>query len=741
MEADYKACLEQFKLISENVTRNESDYEVERDLNRRIRNKGLYDRLIWFLQAHCLTFKLQSDFNTSNNKFNKLANGKSTETRTNNEIKFIDDVYNRCYIWYYNMMKLYGDYPHYGGCPLRVYILNLINFTCIAVHVIHSNNLTTFSRLLARYTPYVKSNASTSSHHCVQPQDVYYRDLTETYRRIGENETIIINDKNHIPQLEAAFDHLTSSISSIAIIHSGLYGYYNQLQLLVLFGVVMASFLSWTKRLLYVDSISFRFDPVGERRRIICNLNKLISNIAESHLIVLNNMTCGRKEEKFSTKSLKFREQSKSWTCKEKPLVDCCHETRLKILKQSSSICFCSKTYWDNIYFLELISDRNLAKCVRPNNLNAKFYDEQVAQQRSIVIYYSLICLYLSYYLVDNVLFSELEARISNRKLILNCKLFHQNATIVNDTYRMWREEITQQMLDVYNPTNGTSTSANLPLNKWANELFFELYSVMTPNAIKGFFIVIIAGTYVCLWVFFMILFFLDGVSYHNQWLNQLNRQFADSIEMLDIIHQLTELSKKQCEIQQHNHSSIKYPVRASYFNDRNNEHRKQIHRALIITYLNLELFKTSSKTFKRLCTFFLRFLLISAFCNSILCYYWIGSELRRSVSQRITVIWTMNICFTLSLNYYVRLSASLFQHLCKVYRKIDSLLAKMTLNSMQLDPICELWRGQSMKEADIAHIHCVQIYGLEATMSTLIGIDSYAFALSLFFAASSGFI
>lgn len=755
-EDNFSFLLYQFELIVKNMTQTEPDRIAERDLKRIFEKKSLLDKYNSFMESHTQTFRLESNIDTTFKRIDdceKLVAKKrpSLDSQMNfnsaisqqQQQKHLVNSDKRCYLWYYNIFKLNGHLPHYLYCPMKVYVWIILNFCSIMVYLHDSMILTNFLKFTSRYVTYVEPSAWKSAENCVRKEDIHYRDS----KRYQQHEMINFNDTNHniidvethIIGLEKAYDYITSNLGSVVLAHGGLYAYYCQMLLIISIICNVNGMFSWNNEsLLYLDSFSFRKNPIAERKRVIKNLQLIVLNMIQTCVISMQTI----KEDLFVRSKLQKMEMSNQLEnlpnikprishSKRRDNSECCRSRYL-----NGSLCYCSILYFEYDYFLNMISDKDLIQSIRPINLNAKFYEKQSILRKYHYICHVLINIYFAIYLINSVIVAEINARVTNRKLILGCKLNYPNGTILQDIHQMSRDEITQELLETYYPIEDDK------LDDWfgtqLRQFLYESRCIGAMSSIQGTFFILIGGFSNTIWNYFLTLFFTDGYFYHTQWLAQLEKQFDDCTRLLDYLYQLTKFSE---QLKQEKSRILDYRFTKIHDYAKFNEHRKQVHKVLIITILNFELFKPATKDFGILCNYFFIYFLTLVFSNSILCFYWNSTELRSYVNQDITVVWTLTLVFTISLTYYVCCCVLLLRKLINLFRKMYYILAKMTLNSMQLDLIHEIWRRQLMKEADIAHIYSVHAFGIDASLSTLIGVNTAAFALSIFFASSTKYI
>lgn len=757
-------CIE-FEKISKRFNERENEFEVERALRKRVKNQPFLVNYYWFLHSFFQTFRVQSNFFKQNQKHNRdnhdenfhllFGSSKTIERKpTKRDKKFGNKLkgeleQHRSYIWFYDIFKVLGHEPHYSNLPIRVYTITLFGLACLIVWLTISSKLIEFNEIIRRFRVALKPNAWKSINGCVYKKDVYYRD---TFRVYQNNIDLLINE---------AYENVFNSLGHIAIKHAGLYCYYCQMLCIMLLCSYSSGYLSQHfEDYIFLNSISFHLNPVEERHRLMFKLHNLVLNLLTNVHNCDNNVQsyndCEYLPRFFNQNShlsdhykASHRQLSKSFSHRTRSSKQ--HHSKAHhshIIIKNDDTCSKSDTINSN-YLSNLIIRGNLLKFIKPNNLNANFYEKQTKFQAIFVVSFSIIATVWFGFLIGYLIHSELNCMIENRTKMIQCKLYYgQNATILHDIYRMWNDDITQSMLKAYNINEKNY------LISYFNQIIYELQTMMTYDALKALLFVFTGCGYTTLWVYLLTLFFSDGIFFLKHWLIQLEQQFDDSIRLLvhfdkfNQVYKSTKLSEKDSNLivsrkDKRCKSSSVYELLQSNGNissqmNKQNDYYIQIHKALLITYLNFELFKESYKEFKRLCGFLLFTLLPIVILNSALCYNWVArTDLRPNIAHDIKIIWIMNLFFTLVFNYYVGICVLMLQKLQSLYRKIDSILAKMTLNSMQLDPVFELWRRQLMKETDIAHVYCVQVFGIHFSLSTLIGMDSYAFALWLFFASA----
>lgn len=747
-----------FDKIASKFFELEDEIELEFRLRKRVENQPILIKLFWFINAttQILLLQRENQYNPfkspETQDFPIIKNGASNVDTKSKGIQYLEP--HRRYMNFYNPFRWNGHLPHYSHCPMRIYLLFLFNLYTFNMVMYQFIGQMIFLRVTENFIPKIdksigiENSIDSNSRRCVKPEQIYH--ANELGQRTDSNLT----------QLDSAYD-LLEAIGSPAVVHGGLYSYFLQMVCIVMLSFLVV-FLVNNDKIQYLDSISFLLSPVEERNRM---KNKLLDIV--EHLKPIKG------------------EQASSLTIK----CDRDHQLRVPIIKHhlekyytsiistnwkstgNEDECQCTRFDGHKEKLIDLIFKEELIRFVKPNNLNLNLYDRLMRNQVKFIFIFVAIMAGWSLFLMTSLMRKELNSRVELRREILLCKLLHQNATLLHDPYRMWQDQITSDMLEIYYPI-GDDASMLMNDSKlrqeqaqfYLRQIIFELVQLGKTNVIRNFSIMVTNYIWLAFWEFYLTLCFVNGGNFEYNWIKQLQTQLNDCIHLLESLHKFeVEMQRNEFRLIKQRLDSVSYiggsarsltpatpattaptsPSKNSvvdYYNSMATFkfRKKQMDKALIITYLNFALFRSEYDSFRMMT---LNTVLHHGFiplCNSAICYYWISSSLNQHIVIDIEVFWIINFVFLFLFNEAVFFSVWFTKRIQNLYKTIDLMVAKMTLNSMQMEYIYQLWQRQMIKENELHTLYSIQLTGNQFTLAALLGVNSYAIALWLIIARSS---
>lgn len=394
--------------------------------------------------------------------------------------------------------------------------------------------------------------------------------------------------------------------------------------------------------------------------------------------------------------------------------------------------CFFARDEEGKSRLIEFVRRENLIKFAKPCYLNANGHDQQSLKQTRILIYYMVIMFIYSLHVVTWFIYVESKSRATLRCKLFHCKLLDEHATILQDPYKMWSDPETDILQQIMH-WNRNESCIETDCVTWS-QLAVEL-SQMIKLPTVSFYSTLLAINYFncCATVFATLFWFADGLLYKHKWLDHVHRQLIDCICLLEELNNIELLIQREDSLNSHYYCAKSMKNRQDMMsNDGCCFRRKQLQKALIITYLNFELFRDEYQQFKQFCSITILQNIPIPLLNTILCASWTGSSFSKHLQMDIYIPLIDSIVYISYLNAFVLFCDHLVKKIQDMYKKVDILVTKLSLNSMQLEYIHELWTKQLLSETDVNQAYCPQIFGNYLNSSTLIGVDSYAFALWL---------
>lgn len=145
---------------------------------------------------------------------------------------------------------------------------------------------------------------------------------------------------------------------------------------------------------------------------------------------------------------------------------------------------------------------------------------------------------------------------------------------------------------------------------------------------------------------------------------------------------------------------------------------REQIERALTITYLNFELFKSE----------FISFQVLQTFISGQLTFFVITLTFTAMFVARTnfnTIIWATAAITLLSLNVLIVFCVSSTSNLQHIYRLISDLVAKSSECGMELTYIVKRWRRRLMTNSEIQSIYSTHVLSFRLSRASLLTLNT----------------
>lgn len=687
----------------------------------------------------------------------------------------------RCYLKFYNPFKIFGDEPHYKRCPIQVYVLHLV-VVCLVVRLtIQIYSLIDFLNNIEMIKKYsLRRGAWQSPESCIKQEDIikplYY---------FGPDVDNTIFEQN-VDYLYEQFRY----IGSPTILKGNCLAFLSINVIIILACLYMTPIMHRNKPL-YLASLSFFLNPLEERRRLRYKLYHVVHNLyktgdythhnrkhrpTENAIIfpkVPNNET--HKEANEIRHPVGLRRDSLMLHTNLSPnpitLVDLNEKrytNQLESLETQSIIqfkCSCIEESEQRMQLTESIIKDQLIDRVWPNELDTKLHDKQAAKQAEVIRKYIILVTILGALPYLCIVANEILIRAELRLKIIICKRTYNNATILFDPYRMWSDRVTEMLIQTNERFNKDFIEPDLKYS----DLIFELFELTNFYVYRDLLVQWACQTIAICWIFGFLFVYVDGRLFKLNWVHQLQNQLDNCILILDELHKLskrcdfdrTELSEAierssivvdlQSPQQQQQQQSIKsdLPIedkfssaarlnvtqkRLKYLESKQKVamRRRQTEQALIITYLNFELFRNEYPDYRQVINFILFHIFILFTLNSFLTYYVFSSAFERMTTLDISLYGCVNSFAIILLNYLVITSSQLVSKIVCLYRTIDLMMPRVSLNKMELSYIAKLWRRQMMAENDVYSAFCIQILQNQFHSSRLVSINSYVLVLWL---------
>lgn len=456
---------------------------------------------------------------------------------------------------------------------------------------------------------------------------------------------------------------------------SGMF-FYSVLCFITLFLAIFISGLRLSSnKIIYLNHLTFYAEPSVEKKRIEYLKEKVIQDIKDNGQF--ERMYLDEINEKRSNKLT------------EPSLFDGLDPQIFEKFYTISTNQFKFKTF---------LTQYNLSKFVKPNNITPEAH-KRICHFNKVII----ILLY-SYFIMIAILgslilgYSEIFGRIKNRSEEYKClknnpntspytrslmaKAIYDNTQIeaysmfVNSTITLWNPIIYQQLLGFIEP----------------RYIPFVIESTFIYNLVAHGF-----GLYCLIAV--------SGCHHLSVWLKQIQNQLKLCADLLSELNKL------------------------SFFQVQLDDPKKEVEAALTITYINFIMFKSDQKEFRR----YLQFL--SAATSSfilvlIAIIYILGCVMNKDHLPYTIMVISFLVCL---LNLIGHVCGSVMHEISFTYYLIGNVLARSTLNDMQLSYIVTLWRRQSLTIHELKTFYQVCVVGIKLTYSNMLQFNSYILAFLLY--------
>lgn len=596
----------------------------------------------------------------------------------------------RRFIKFYSLPNIFRRHQEPDACPLR-------NFLCHCLFVYLLIKLTSFSsmsyymlKLLQTWSPRVRL-AANRTERCALRQDI-----------------------------EEEYDGSASLYISLREYMMG-YGVRNVYSAQIVSYVIFATSVSAVtlylgaifhgKDTIYLDTLSFQLNPIEERARIRKKLVSIVQNLYKTA-----DYACLKLKETNSDfrRSCIYRRPDVADVAALRP------KTYLRAQQYHGSNCRCVNDSQKRLKFVKFIFQERLIDHIWPAHLTLKFYDDLIPQEIGFAI---IQIMFMTVAMIGMMVFSnydEINLRVRNRIELYRCEIWNQNATLIRDVVGMNRRPLPNEQKELY------INHIMNPSNEIGNLLLIETIEIFKwPAILRSLEFFIFYGatmnwTFNYVWAFFM------GNLTMTKWLEQIQDQMDKCLRLIDChLNQYENI----IEAQQDPEVPPKDDIQAQ-------ERRRDVERALTITYLNFELFRQEYKYFKDIINFLVFHLVPLVTLNSLLSYISITL-----INQNIGTLWVLHATYIMTLNVFVSICVSILSRVHKLYNTITRILIKSSSASMELTQIVRLWRRQLLNDGDVKSYYGIKVIGGNVSPSTLLAVDSYVMALWLTMGRQLGYI
>lgn len=495
--------------------------------------------------------------------------------------------------------------------------------------------------------------------------------------------------------------------------------------------VFLLSCMNIQNKRLRVDLLSFLFDPLSERLRIKTELCSLIFRTNES---VKNYQARIELDMKSAKKN-----QKKSYSNKKSPTSNdrlrfSNHRkwpSTMNIFPSNFTTIDDRRIYSDvnlNIKYktgeyrsyTSVLFDANLVEMVRPVHLTSRWHRTLI----KIEMYKLETILFLGQ-IINIILFIsafsiELRARLNQRLATLECLRWRPDAILVAEAFNL-RPLTDPGDSKLYSSYDGSTT-------KYLQLIIIEIKYYLTEPASLSLAELLVA-LYLFLYIagFFYYLYLSCFLS-RLVWLNQIDSQINWITHQLKLIRSYRiDSTDDICQedggerevFQTSSEELIK-----EYISE-NGELRYSIQismKAILVTYLNYELFRKQQVHYRTYATSSITQLLTIAIASFAI-YYIVIKNLNNFTHPSLTILVATPLFFV---NIHFLVSAIMIKKNTRLTKSIIEMLAIGAASGMQLVDLFDLWRRQLLDEEGTKDDFAVKLFGFYLSYEAIITFNAY---------------
>lgn len=593
--------------------------------------------------------------------------------------------YYRKFIKFYSLPKFLSSTVELDHCPVNKFFLHLINIGILIRSMVMAYVLFGFSQAIDNRHPELRFGAN-KTQSCVLKSNIVELDRN-------------IDRRYYLFKYWLKLIGFTMPSSTRLFCHS-----LNCLLVIALTLYIMAFFNR--KQCFHLNWLSFHRNPVQERRRIKRKLVKIIQNLYKSADNAGHWWSDSAENSTSITKSsaYNFKHRALSFSS----MHHASKEAEILSIRCSDahSECTCAEERRERLKYVQFIFGERLFDMVKPSNLTNQFHARLTQLQDRIFFGYVFsLCSFLVF--VAYVWMSgEVMSRVKARTNLIKCLDWNENATLMNDIFEFDQDPLLDNELNIYRQyMDGLSfiPTVRVYLIEIARINTIPFLELMVEHSLSY----LIAY----LWVSDYSWFFSQGCYFLLEWLTQIQEQLSCCVQLLEE-HSINE--PKLIDLDHETDEKI-------------TKQKRDIEKAMTVSYLNFELFRQEYKSFRRVTNFLIVHLIAIVLVNSLASYIMVESS-----STAIPIIFAVNVAYILALNFFVAYCVTIIKRIQKIYKTMIVIVVKSSQAQMELTQVIKLWRRQALSDLEVTNSYSIQVFGGNFSQSTLIAFDSYVIAFWL---------
>lgn len=365
----------------------------------------------------------------------------------------------------------------------------------------------------------------------------------------------------------------------------------------------------------------------------------------------------------------------------------------------------------DKASFVRFIRSERLTELLQPIHLSDAMYRRCIA---SVLVAGSLgilVAILTPMIIVYRLYILESTYRVDQRVNYLKCKIWNPSSELLRDPF----------VLDKINLTD-SSFLAKLSESELRNlAASLENLKTFDMRLISGMIIQMVHWFLVSAWIILAVTIMSASFVYQFKWTSEIQARLNGCIELLERYNQVKSsgILGGSCIIL-------------------GNESKRQLMKALTITYFQYEFFKVKMKHFRVLLSIMgPHIAILTMGVGAVSCMNLNGSGTNE---PKIFFIWICATVCIVGFNVFFASCTTAINKLTKISKQISTMMAKVCTQSIELSYIVMLWRRQLLTESEIARFYDINMLGIQFSQSKLLTFNSYLLGVGLFVLRSSIF-
>lgn len=381
--------------------------------------------------------------------------------------------------------------------------------------------------------------------------------------------------------------------------------------------------------------------------------------------------------------------------------------------------------------YSRLLFDVNLLEMVRPAHLTSSWHKTLIKIEIYILSITLIGGLEPNLVLMIVTMFNELKIRVNQRLYNLECLKWRPNAYLNMGATNL-KPLINQADLETYSTYDGS-------MMKFLQLVIVEMKYHFTKQIFLTSIEMFLAYCSFVLVTAFLYYLYISCFLNRMVWLDQIIDQVNWSIKHLgqmrlnwgradfndEHINEMNYTNEGNVENGQVLQTSSEDLIKGD-LSEKDDDYKCV--KAILVTYLNYELFRKQQEHYKTLASFFLIQMFVCASIVLAVCYF-VGTFLTDFSQTFLLFLSTYLIIFV---NCHLLISAIMINKNNSLTKSILNMLAVGTANRMQMIDLFDLWRRQLLDEEGIRKNFAIKLFTFYLSYNTMMTFNAYCVALWL---------